>query len=69
MEKKPAPPHMPWMDLWQYSSELPLVLAWPVAPFLTGTLPDPTAWSKLLNSYAEVPTALAASLVPKKSEE
>ncbi len=69
MEKKPTPPQLPWMDLWQYSSELPLVLAWPVAPFLTGKLPDPTAWTKLMSSYAEMPTTLAATLAGQKPEE
>jgi len=54
-------PHLPWMDLWQYSSGLPLVLAGPFGPLFACTL-DPTGWPDLLNTYALLPTALAGSL-------
>jgi len=54
-------PHLAWMDLWRYSSGLPVVLAGPFGPLLACSL-DPLEWPSLLNTYALLPTALANTL-------
>ena len=54
-------PHLVWMDLWQYSSGLPVVLAGPFGPLLACGL-DPLEWASMLNTYALLPTALANTL-------
>jgi hypothetical protein len=54
-------PHLVWMDLWQYSSGLPVVLAGPFAPLFACVL-DPMEWTNLLNAYAMLPTTMANNL-------
>jgi hypothetical protein len=54
-------PHLAWMDLWQYSSGLPMVMAGPFGPLLACSL-DPMGWASMLSTYALLPTALAGSL-------
>lgn len=53
--------HLPWLDLWKYSSELPLVMAGPFAPLMAYTL-SPDAWTKLMSTYATLPAAMTRSL-------
>lgn len=60
-------PHLPWLDLWQYSSEMPLVLAGPFAPLLACSLPT-TDWSALMSTYAMLPAAVAGVLVKPDDE-
>jgi hypothetical protein len=55
------PFHLPWLDLWQYSTELPLVMAGPFAPLMACSLP-PTEWGALLSTYAMLPAAVAGTL-------
>lgn len=62
----PTPPHLPWLDLWQYSSELPLVMAGPFGPLLSFALPS-AEWTQLVNSYALLPTTLATALTQPKN--
>lgn len=62
MEDSPnSQPNLPWLDLWQYSSAMPLVMAGPFGPLLACGL-DPMGWTELLQTYALLPTALAGSL-------
>jgi hypothetical protein len=56
-------PHLPWLDLWQYGSEMPLVLAGPFGPLVSCGL-DPMQWSSMFNPYAFLPTAWAGTLNP-----
>lgn len=57
----PTAPHLPWLDLWQYSAELPLVMAGPFGPLLSMAMPA-TDWTKLVSSYAQLPATLASAL-------
>jgi hypothetical protein len=61
MSKTDSTPHLPWLDLWQYSSELPLVMAGPFAPLMAYTL-SPNEWAKMMNTYARLPAAMTQSL-------
>jgi hypothetical protein len=67
MCETPPLPHLPWLDLWQYSTGLPLVLAGPFGPLMACGLP-PTEWVSLLNTYALLPTAVATSLIQQADD-
>jgi hypothetical protein len=59
-------PHLAWLDLWQYSSELPMVMAGPFFGPLLACGFDPTHWTSLMNTYALLPTAMAGGLAKPK---
>jgi hypothetical protein len=61
MSETPALPQMPWLDLWQYSSELPLVMAGPMGPLMACAF-SPMDWGKLMSTYALLPMAVADTL-------
>lgn len=54
-------PHMVWLDLWQYSSGLPLVMAGPFGPLMACGF-DPMQWTSLVNTYALLPVAMTQGL-------
>lgn len=59
---------LPWVDLWQYASGLPVVLAGPFAPLVAYTLP-PTDWSAWANPFMMFPCAVASTLaIPNRDD-
>ena len=55
-------PHLPWMDIWRYGSDLPMVLAGPFGPLYACAV-NPMEWVTLFSTYALLPTALASNLM------